>query len=280
MQIYITFQSLFERNRYSICVKVKYVTAKKRKTKQVESPKAQRCRRDVKPICLVLRVLIRNQFLAHARYRLRIFNDANLVAQHGTAGSRERVAYRAFAHLLTDTHARERDIFSLYLAFLLRQLIRAKFGLQIGEIEREIKQTRAAGAGRGATSSRALAPDWGWFLQYVVEYGTSPAAQCFRRTKARDKAGRAPIRGSRSRELPISACNERNPFKRDNRDRCRFRYDQRQEASSVSRSYCSQVGFIRRSHFFFSSPPSTSRFLSAEVGSRSAHRKPKLCTTT
>jgi len=54
--IVIWAQSLFERE---------YVLLRKKQIYKLDLRKS-RCRLDVKPICLILHVLIRNQFLAHA----------------------------------------------------------------------------------------------------------------------------------------------------------------------------------------------------------------------
>lgn len=89
---------------------------------QVGSPKAQEYRLDAKPICLVLRVLIRNQFLAHACCRLRIFNDANLVAQHSVPPTERGKHIGAFAHAHAAYVAHVRAIFSLSRYFFSANL--------------------------------------------------------------------------------------------------------------------------------------------------------------
>lgn len=92
----------------------------------------------MKPICLVLRVLIRNQFLARAcALSLAYFQRCK-----SRSATRQREREQDIRTLLTHAHAHTYARYSRYLVFLLRELIRAKFGLQIGEIEREIKQTR------------------------------------------------------------------------------------------------------------------------------------------
>jgi len=64
-------------------------------------------------------VLIRNQFLAHACCRLRIFNDANLVAQHGIpTRERERQKEReAYRHIRTFARTCTRDILAWFFFF-------------------------------------------------------------------------------------------------------------------------------------------------------------------
>ena len=140
---------VFECKRYLILFEREYVCCREKKKNKFTSWISEKPRRrlGVKPICLVLRVLIRNQFLAHACCRLRIFNDANLVAQHDMPTKKRSISARlyTFTHTHSHTHTRYicvHMIYSRYLVFLLRQLIRTKFGLQIGKIEREIKQIK------------------------------------------------------------------------------------------------------------------------------------------
>lgn len=77
----------------------------------------------------------------------------------------------------------------------------------------------------------------------VYVYAVALLAQCFQNAdKSSWQRKRTSIRGSfrYSRVLLISVCNRRNPFERDNRDRCRFRYERKKLLPHfASRTYCS-----------------------------------------
>jgi len=139
-----------------------------------------------------------------------VFNDANRVAQHDCNINKGRKDIGTFTRTYTHTRARQSSSEVIPPRALLfpRQLVRFKFGLQVGEIEREIKQTRNERIERGEFRSRAR-------LNTARHRARVRAAQCFRRTKARDEESERPIRGGAPRRgFRIADFNPCNPFRR------------------------------------------------------------------